>query len=95
MSGHGFDSEVDQNRTKKILPGMHNGKSSAAPPTVAEDKHPEVAKDGNSDAKLPLLEDVMQLARLGDIGSVQQLLQKGEIGADFHDEEGITPLHVC
>jgi hypothetical protein len=44
--------------------------------------------------KPPLLEDVMQLARLGEIELIQKLFENGKIGADFRDKEGITPLHV-
>lgn len=44
--------------------------------------------------KLPLLEDVMQLARLGEIGPIQKLFDDGKYDANFKDEEGITPLHV-
>ena len=36
----------------------------------------------------------MQLARLGEIGPIQALFDEGKIDKDFHDEEGITPLHV-
>ena len=44
--------------------------------------------------KLPLHEDVMQLARLGEIGPIQKLFDDGKYEANFKDEEGITPLHV-
>ena len=94
MSGHAVPSEDDQIATKNNLPGMPDGKSTAAPPQVIKDGDLELADIHNTEAKLPLHEDVMQLARLGEIGPVQKLFQEGKIRGDFHDEEGITPLHV-
>ena len=44
--------------------------------------------------KLPLHEDIMQLARLGEIGPVQKLFKEGKYTAKYKDGEGITPLHV-
>ena len=44
--------------------------------------------------KLPLLEDIMQLARIGDIEAMKALLQTGKFTAAHKDHEGITPLHV-
>lgn len=49
------------------------------------------AKD---EAKLPLHEDIMQLARLGEIGPIQKLIDDGKFSANHKDREGITPLHV-
>ena len=46
------------------------------------------------DGKLPLLEDIMQLARLGEIGPIQKLFDEGKSDAKYKDHEGITPLHV-
>lgn len=44
--------------------------------------------------KLPVEEDIMQLARLGEIGAIQKLFDSGKYDATYADEEGITPLHV-
>ena len=44
--------------------------------------------------KQPLLEDIMQLARLGEIGPIRTLFEQGKYDATFKDHEGITPLHV-
>lgn len=57
------------------------------------------AADAATDAswavgKAPLLEDVMQLSRLGEIEPLKRLFQEGKVGPDFKDQEGITPLHV-
>ncbi|KAL8682297.1 MAG: hypothetical protein Q9186_001666 [Xanthomendoza sp. 1 TL-2023] len=46
-----------------------------------------------SETKLPLHEDLMQLARLGEIGPIQKLLDEGKFTADYKDAENITPLH--
>jgi hypothetical protein len=43
---------------------------------------------------LPVEEDLMQLARLGEIGAIQKLFDSGKFDATFKDEQGITPLHV-
>ncbi|KAK2762742.1 palmitoyltransferase akr1 [Arachnomyces sp. PD_36] len=42
---------------------------------------------------LPIEEDIMQLARLGEIGAIQKLFESGKFDARYEDEEGITPLH--
>ena len=44
--------------------------------------------------KLPLHEDIMQLAMLGEVGPIQKLLDEGRYSIKRKDEEGITPLHV-
>lgn len=44
---------------------------------------------------IPLGEDIMQLARIGEIGAMQNLLAKKKVTANHRDGEGITPLHVC
>ena len=38
--------------------------------------------------------DIMQLARIGDIGAMEKLFEGGEYDATYTDDEGITPLHV-
>lgn len=37
----------------------------------------------------------MQLARIGEIGAMQNLFVTKKLTANHRDEEGITPLHVC
>jgi hypothetical protein len=44
--------------------------------------------------KLPIEEDLMQLARLGEIKAIQKLFDSGKFTATYADEQGITPLHV-
>ena len=40
-------------------------------------------------------EDIMQLARLGDIPAMEKLFESKGYDATYTDDEGITPLHVC
>ena len=80
--------------TKTPLPIMLNGKSIAAPPQVSKNEDVELSDIPDAEAKLPLHEDLMQLARLGEIGPIQKLFEGGNFKSDYCDEEGITPLHV-
>ncbi|KAI1916247.1 palmitoyltransferase akr1 [Ophidiomyces ophidiicola] len=41
----------------------------------------------------PIEEDIMQLARLGEIGAIKKLFDKGKYDVKYRDEEDITPLH--
>lgn len=52
----------------------------------------EVMED--SKPSLPVEDDIMQLARLGEIGAIQKLFDSGKFDATYKDEQGITPLHV-
>lgn len=92
MSGQTADS------TRVVAPnvsGLTNGKAGAAPPKVTGDGQVEMADmDGRAETKLPLHEDIMQLARLGEVGPVQKLFEEGKYDAKYKDGEGITPLHV-
>jgi palmitoyltransferase ZDHHC13/17 len=40
-------------------------------------------------------DDIMQLARTGDIAAMEKLFETGNVDATYTDGEGITPLHVC
>ena len=51
-------------------------------------------KPADDGVKLPLHEDIMQLAILGEIGPIQKLLDEGRYTITHKDEQGITPLHV-
>lgn len=89
-------------------PGMQtismNGKASAAPPQSTTDgvelKNMN-ASNGNGNGAgenarppLPIESDIMQLARLGEIGAMQKLFDTKKFNAKYKDEQGITPLHV-
>ncbi|KAF2275679.1 uncharacterized protein EI97DRAFT_420090, partial [Westerdykella ornata] len=55
----------------------------------------ELAEMGDKKPPLPIEEDIMQLARLGEIRAIQKLFDSGKYDATYSDEQGITPLHVC
>ena len=76
------------------MPNLPNAKASAAPPKVTGDDNMELKDVGPQEGKLPLHEDVMQLARIGEIASIQKLFDEGNVDAKYRDKEGITPLHV-
>ena len=39
-------------------------------------------------------DDIMQIARLGDIQGMERLFETAGYDATYTDDEGITPLHV-
>jgi palmitoyltransferase len=69
-----------------------NGKSTAAAPKLSDDDHVEL-KDILPSVPDPD-EDIMQLARVGDIPGIEKLYDSGKFDATYCDDEGITPLHV-
>lgn len=58
------------------------------------DQHVELEDMADKKSNLPLEEDIMQLARLGEVGAIQKLFDGGKFDATYKDEQGITPLHV-
>ena len=74
------------------FPSVANGKASVVPPKVSS---AESISRGHLEDKLPLHEDIMQLARLGEVGAIQKLIEDGKFSAGYTDDEGISPLHVC
>ena len=73
---------------------LANGKASAAPPKVTGEVTVKLNEMLPPEDKLPLHEDIMQLARLGEIGPIQTLFESGKFTAKYKDQEDITPLHV-
>ncbi|KAJ5084272.1 hypothetical protein NUU61_008851 [Penicillium alfredii] len=69
---------------------LSNGKDTPAPNTEVEMKG--LRPDGTK-GSVPLAEDIMQLARMGEIGAMQSLFTAKKFTANHRDEEGITPLH--
>ena len=47
-----------------------------------------------SPPRLPVEQELMQLARLGELRSIQKLFDSGRYTAKSTDEQGITALHV-
>ena len=68
-----------------------NSKETSPPNADVEMKN--MAPEG-SKGLLPVEEDIMQLARMGEIGAMQKLFTAKKFTANHRDEEGITPLHV-
>ena len=71
-------------------PGNQDRKTVASPPKAGGNN---VELD-SMDQKLPLIEDIVQLAKLGEIGPIQKLFENGKADVNFRDKEGATPLHV-
>jgi palmitoyltransferase ZDHHC13/17 len=62
--------------------------------TPGTEQNVELADMGAKKASLAIEEDIMQLARLGEIRAIQKLFDSGKFDASYADEQGITPLHV-
>lgn len=73
---------------------METGKVSASLPRHAQNDNMELKKMQGAEADVEVQEDIMQLARLGDVGGIQTLFDRGKFSPSYKDEEGITPLHV-
>lgn len=76
-----------------ITPALANRKASAAPPKVTSENSSATDQMAPSQEKPPLHDDIMQLARLGEIGPIQTLFETGKFTARYTDQENITPLH--
>lgn len=73
------------------------GKATVAPAQVTNDEVEMKNIASGSEAPrppLPVEEDIMQLARLGEVGAMQKLFETKKHNAKYKDAEGITPLHV-
>lgn len=54
----------------------------------------ELSDLDSSPPQLPVEQDLMQLARLGELRGIQKLFDSGRYTAKSADEQGITALHV-
>jgi hypothetical protein len=59
-----------------------------------ENGHVELQQIEAEVPRLPIEDDIMQLARLGELRAIQDLLDSGKYSISYKDEQGITPLHV-
>jgi hypothetical protein len=78
---------------------MPAGKGTTTPPKVTQQDVSVELKNMRPDrsppkGSIPLGEDIMQIARIGEIGPMQRLFDEKKFTANYQDEEGITPLHV-
>lgn len=74
----------------QTAPIQMTGKSNAATPKLNNEVEMG-SLPGDSQAQE---EDIMQIARIGDVPAMEKLFESGEYDATYHDDEGITPLHV-
>lgn len=92
MSLASHDSQQPSGALSVNSPPRANAKATPAPPKLSGDGNVELQ---DVPTKLPIEDDIMQLARLGEVGAIQRLFESGRFNAKYKDEEGITPLHVC
>ncbi|KAL9109046.1 MAG: hypothetical protein Q9227_006286 [Pyrenula ochraceoflavens] len=71
----------------------NNAKTRATSPNNATEAVELTNVSNDTKKKDPDGEDLMQFARLGDVGSIQKLFENGRYNATYKDGEGITPLH--
>lgn len=69
-------------------------KGSAAAPAVNNDMELSAVGDARAPAPPPENDNIMQIARVGDVAAMEKLFESGEYDATYTDDEGITPLHV-
>jgi hypothetical protein len=93
-------SSEDQLTTSTIAPkgapslAIMNGKAAAVAPKLSDDDHVEM-EDIIASGPEEVEDDIMQLARIGDIQAMEKLFDSEKYEATYCDAEGITPLHVC
>ncbi|KAK3369325.1 hypothetical protein B0T24DRAFT_359067 [Lasiosphaeria ovina] len=81
--------------TRANSPPAPNGAAAVQPAAKSESAMPKL----NNEVELGDLpsdatqNDIMQMARIGDIPGMQKLFDAGEFDATYTDDEGITPLH--
>lgn len=69
-------------------------KAAAIAPKLSDSGHVELEEMLPSGPDATPAEDIMQLARIGDIQGIEKLYSTGKYDALYCDAEGITPLHV-
>jgi hypothetical protein len=94
MSHPETNSPPTAEATQNISPIHLNGKAAMAAPKLSDDDHVELADMLPTGPELDPEEDIMQLARVGNIQGIEKLYDSGKFDAAYCDEEGITPLHV-
>ncbi|KAI9373150.1 hypothetical protein BJX61DRAFT_400622 [Aspergillus egyptiacus] len=76
-------------------PSVPSNKSAPTPPKVATDDVSVELKSMNQERSrsIPLGEDIMQIARIGEVSVMRSMFDEKKFTAKHKDEEGITPLH--
>ncbi|KAK2616550.1 palmitoyltransferase akr1 [Conoideocrella luteorostrata] len=101
MSSPSLSSKPAASASAGAPPILLASKSSAAAPKLNNEMElgSFAAADGQAGgdaapvAAVSPENDIMQLARIGDIVAMEKLFESGEFDATYSDEEGITPLH--
>lgn len=85
-----------ESSTAAAAPRQPSFKSTAAAPKLnSEMEMGTVPADAQVQGQQPQpQDDIMQLARVGDIPAMEKLFETGGYDATYNDDEGITPLHV-
>ncbi len=94
MSRAPTESTTPTVATSNNPPMMPTGKAATAAPKLSEEDHVELTDMLPAGPEIVPEEDIMQLARLGDIQGIEKLYESGKFDASYCDVEGITPLHV-
>lgn len=85
-------ASIPGNPTKSLV--NPEGKASAAAPKLSDDDQMELKDILPAGPEYNPEDDIMQLARLGDVAGIQRLFDSGKFDATYADGENITPLHV-
>ncbi|GAQ47220.1 palmitoyltransferase akr1 [Aspergillus tubingensis] len=77
---------------------LPSGKGTTTPPKVTQHDATVELKDMKPEragvkGSIPIGEDVMQIARIGEIAVMQKMFDEKKSHPNYKDEEGITPLH--
>lgn len=86
-----MSSNTQPNGSSSGAPIQPSSKGSAAAPKLNSQEMELGTLPG---AEAPAEEEIMQLARVGNVPALEKLFEKGEYDATYTDDEGITPLHV-
>lgn len=83
-------------RTGAMSPDSTRKDSGSAPNSPTQDglDKVELSDLDSTPPQLPVEQDLMQLARLGELRAIQKLFDSGRYTARSTDDQGITPLHV-
>lgn len=76
------------NKNQQAIDRPSSKASAAAPKLNSEMEMGSLPTEGQGQQ-----DDIMQLARIGDVPAMEKLFESGEFDATYTDDEGITPLH--
>ncbi|SPO04559.1 probable Palmitoyltransferase AKR1 [Cephalotrichum gorgonifer] len=91
-----MDRSADAGPDPSAAPPIQlSSKSTAAAPMLNSEMELGTFAGGQQQASAPepVEDDIMQIARIGDVPAMEKLFESGAYDATFTDDEGITPLH--